>query len=192
MGSTTSINDTILGQSLVGTAIPERFGCKHVLAQCDNTFRTKVPFEYTRYHNNTALESRAYLSVLNSKTIGPLVQIINPGLVFTVKNVEKRWGVDTGASLYIYVTINKLAPSSDTSWYEKDNTRGSVIMLNYHHIESTDEKPKSIMDYNKVPLIISAHGENTFPWSMFEFKHFGGNVDVNKPIIYDSEKIELL
>lgn len=93
MGSTISINDTILGRSLI-----------------QNSFRTLVPFYYTRYrHDDGTYENRAYLSSTNYQYIGRMDNItkIDPGLIFTIIKVDKRWGIDTGVSLNIYVDINK-------------------------------------------------------------------------------------
>lgn len=93
MGSTISIDNTILGQSLL-----------------HKTFCTKISFYYNRYNNkNGVLEERAYLQESPIGIMyGAISEKIDEGLFFTINKVERIWGIDAGFSLYLYISIDKL------------------------------------------------------------------------------------
>jgi hypothetical protein len=93
MGSTISIDNTILGQSLL-----------------HKTFCTKIPFYHNRYINkNGILENRAYLQEYPIGIMyGAISEKIDEGLFFTINKVERIWGLDAGFSLYLYISIDKL------------------------------------------------------------------------------------
>ncbi len=81
MGSTISIDNTILGKSLL-----------------NKTFITKVPFYYKKYNDNSE-------SFTNNKNNNEDYKF-DKGLKFTIHHIDRRWPIDPGFSLDLYITIN--------------------------------------------------------------------------------------
>jgi hypothetical protein len=81
MGTTISINHTILGQSLM-----------------NQTFKTKMPYYVTQFMNFGVYESKLYFKqdVLNHTK----QTMLYPGTLFTISNVEQ-----CNNTLYLHMTI---------------------------------------------------------------------------------------
>lgn len=89
MGSVISIDNTILGQSLI-----------------NRSFETKILLYYRHYEKQYDIPTdHAYLSKFRSFNDNSIK--IESGMVFTVNKVERKWGIDAGFSLLLYVTIKK-------------------------------------------------------------------------------------
>jgi hypothetical protein len=81
MGSTISIDHTILGKSLLG-----------------KTFITKVPFYYKKYSDGSEGFSNYITSNYDCK--------FDKGMKFTIHHVDRRWSVDAGFSLHLHIKVD--------------------------------------------------------------------------------------
>lgn len=80
MGNTIDISHTILGNSLI-----------------NKKFITKVPFYYRMYIDGSEYFSHTHFF--------EEYEVFDPGMVFKVNKVERKWGIDAGISLRLHISI---------------------------------------------------------------------------------------
>lgn len=81
MGSTISIDETILGKSLL-----------------NKTFITKVPFYYKKYSDTS--------EKFNNYKDNDSDYKFEKGLTFTIHHINRWWSIDPGFYLHLYITVS--------------------------------------------------------------------------------------
>lgn len=66
----------------------------------------KIPFYYNRYYHNGGLENRAYLQCDKLHCRSGESKEFEPGLIFTINKSERKWDVDSGFHLWLYINTS--------------------------------------------------------------------------------------
>ena len=171
MGSSNSISQTVLGQSLI-----------------NKTFQTKVPFRYyyyksdNRYYMKQSDDNDNIVTIFgNTDDSESFSMVIKEPIEFTITDVMYRWSIDAGKSIYIIVNINKYIPLSHIL-NVKETRMGQDINININETTS----PKIIRTNNHLiineQITLSIYGYNKTGFIMFPNHDY----NINQTADYDS------
>lgn len=163
MGYCTSINHTVLGQSLI-----------------NKVFRTKVPFNYSynkftgQYFMDEKYDDHLTIVDWDYHDNESFKMIIKKNIEFTITDMIKTWNVDAEHSIDILIKINKHIPLSHVYDVAErrngksvgvhiSNSRSPKIHKSYEHLNISEPVILHVYnrDYNYTGLLINNYEVNT-------------------------------
>jgi hypothetical protein len=169
MGTTQSIDNTVLGQSLIG-----------------RKFRTRgtISFGYCGYDKKYHIQEWHDQSRLENPRPTSFELRVDIPIEFKVISMTKNWGIDSGQNIKIDIQImNNLPLNNITSVREADTS--------YHWNDrcSIDGVQNPLCPKIVGSKLLTAGIMGRLPWYVFGIR-FGGSYDVDQPCTIDSSLLE--